>query len=144
MFQFVRRAAAVEAAGCPLHPTGAINRTPLSKCWGESNFRPCTLPLSPTMGMRNRSPSVVRNQYHNYTTAIRLDYVPQGACDFFFLFTGFKYSLPKTILTGILFALTAGLAWLLLYWMPKIRLIITHDRCPLAEADTILVQVLLF
>ena len=66
----------------------------------------------------------------------------QGACVLYI--TGFKYSLPKTILTGMLFALTAGLAWLLLYWMPKIRLIITHDRCPLAEADTILVQVLLF
>lgn len=57
---------------------------------------------------------------------------------------GFKYSLPKTILTGILFALTAGLAWLLLYWMPRVRLLMTHDRCPLGEADTILVQVTLF
>jgi hypothetical protein len=36
--------------------------------------------------------------------------------------------------------LTAGFLWLVLYWIPRRKLQLTHEIVTLAEADTILVQ----
>ena len=55
--------------------------------------------------------------------------------------TGFRFNLYKSTFIGILFILTAGLLWLFLYWMPKIRLRFTHDVVDLDLADTVLVEV---
>ena len=55
--------------------------------------------------------------------------------------TGFRFNLYKSTFIGILFILTAGLLWLFLYWMPRIRLRFTHDVVDLDVADTVLVEV---
>ena len=60
------------------------------------------------------------------------------------LITGFKFNLTKSLVTGTLFVMTAGLLWLFLYWMPKIRLRFTHDIVDLDIADTILIEVSYF
>ena len=57
------------------------------------------------------------------------------------IITGFRFNLYKSTFIGILFILTAGLLWLFLYWMPKIRLRFTHDVVDLDLADTVLVEV---
>ena len=55
--------------------------------------------------------------------------------------TGFRFNRYKSTFIGTLFILTAGLLWLFLYWMPKIRLRFTHDVVDLELADTVLVEV---
>ena len=57
------------------------------------------------------------------------------------IITGFRLNIAKSMLMGLLFILTAGLLWLFLYWMPKIRLRFTHDIVDLELADTVLVEV---
>ena len=57
------------------------------------------------------------------------------------IITGFRLNIAKSLLMGVLFILTAGLLWLFLYWMPKIRLRFTHDIVDLEVADTVLVEV---
>ena len=57
------------------------------------------------------------------------------------IITGFRFNIVKSLLMGVLFILTAGLLWLFLYWMPKIRLRFTHDIVDLEVADTVLVEV---
>ena len=57
------------------------------------------------------------------------------------LVTGFQFNLIKSMLTGCLFVMTAGLLWLFLYWMPKVRLWFTHNVVNIETADTILVEV---
>ena len=56
--------------------------------------------------------------------------------------TGFGFSQIKATITGCFFVATAGLLWLFLYWMPRIRLRFTHDIVALERADTILVEVI--
>ena len=60
------------------------------------------------------------------------------------LMTGFKFNLIKSLLTGCLFVMTAGLLWLFLYWMPKVRLWFTHNIVNIETADTIFVEVRYF
>ena len=57
------------------------------------------------------------------------------------IITGFRFNRYKSTFIGTLFILTAGLLWLFLYWMPKIRLRFTHDVVDLELADTVLVEV---
>ena len=57
------------------------------------------------------------------------------------LITGFQFNLIKSMFTGCLFVMTAGLLWLFLYWMPKVRLWFTHNVVNIEAADTILVEV---
>ena len=57
------------------------------------------------------------------------------------IITGFRFNLYKSMLMGLLFIFTAGLLWLFLYWMPKIRLRFTHDIVDLELADTVLIEV---
>ena len=55
--------------------------------------------------------------------------------------TGYRFNLYKSIFIGFLFVITAGLLWLFLYWMPKVRIRFTHDEVDLEMADTVLVEV---
>lgn len=57
------------------------------------------------------------------------------------IITGFRLNVYKSMLMGLLFIFTAGLLWLFLYWMPKVRLRFTHDIVNLELADTVLVEV---
>lgn len=57
------------------------------------------------------------------------------------IITGYRFNLYKSIFIGFLFVITAGLLWLFLYWMPKVRIRFTHDEVDLGMADTVLVEV---
>ena len=53
---------------------------------------------------------------------------------------GYKLVPWKWILTMLIMVNTAGLLWLLLYWIPKWKLWWTHKKVKLDEADTVLIE----
>lgn len=54
--------------------------------------------------------------------------------------TGYRLVTWKWILTMLVMLGSAGLLWLLLYWIPKWKLWWTHQRVSLDKADTILIE----
>lgn len=54
--------------------------------------------------------------------------------------TGYHLVKWKWFLTMLVMVSSAGLLWLLLYWIPKWKLWWTHRKCSLDKADTVLIE----
>lgn len=57
--------------------------------------------------------------------------------------TGYQRNIVKLVLTTLATVLSGGLLLLPLTWRPSFRLPLTHTRCPLAQATTVLLKVIL-
>lgn len=53
---------------------------------------------------------------------------------------GYRQNKVKTCIAHVLYLLTAGLLRLFFYWLPHWLLKITHDKCSLSQADSVLLQ----
>jgi hypothetical protein len=54
---------------------------------------------------------------------------------------GYRAVTWRVVLVWAAIACTAGLLWLIFYWVPRWKLQLTHRVVPLEEADTMLVEV---
>jgi hypothetical protein len=60
-----------------------------------------------------------------------------------FQLTVYGYELVQWRLLAVhlFMLLTAGLFWLLLYWVPKWKLLLSHKKVPLQRATSVLIEV---
>ncbi|XP_033230085.1 probable cation-transporting ATPase 13A3 isoform X2 [Belonocnema kinseyi] len=66
-----------------------------------------------------------------------VDYVNPGEEDQMEIY-GYKQNAIRTATTWFLIVITGGLLRLIFHWVPHLMLLATHSKCPLEEADTVL------
>lgn len=66
-----------------------------------------------------------------------VDYINPGEEDQMEIY-GYKRNHTWTVITWFFIFLTCGLLRLIFHWIPRLMLQATHSKCPLDEADTVL------
>ncbi|XP_044001966.1 polyamine-transporting ATPase 13A3 isoform X2 [Aphidius gifuensis] len=66
-----------------------------------------------------------------------VDYINPGKEDQMEIY-GYRRNKKHTFLTWLLIVLTCGLLRLIFHWIPHLMIMFTHSKCPLEEADTVL------